>query len=263
MRYAIETRNLRISYGKKEVIMGVNFKIPEKVVFALMGPSGCGKSTLLRSFNRLLDLNKDANVSGQVLVFGRNIYSDNVDVMEIRRQVGMVFQYPNPFPHLSIYENIAIGLRLNKMVQTKEELDSRVKWALEKASLLEEVEDRLDDFPSSLSGGQKQRLVIARVLAMKPKILLLDEPTANVDPVGTKNIENLLFELKKEYTIVLVTHEPAQASRISDFVGFIYLGELVESGPTARIFENPQHELTDRYVRGILSIGDKNGRNTN
>jgi len=251
--YAIETRNLKIAYGKKEVIKGVNFKIPEKIVFALMGPSGCGKSTLLRSFNRLLDLNKDARVSGEALLFGQNIYGENVDVMSVRREIGMVFQYPNPFPHLTIYENIAIGLRLNKIVQGREELDSRIKWALEKASLLDEVEDRLDDYPSALSGGQKQRLVIARVLAMKPKVLLLDEPTANVDPVGTKNIENLLMELKKEYTIVLVTHEPAQASRISDYVGFLYLGELVESGPTARIFENPKHELTDRYVRGILA----------
>ena len=251
--YAIETENLRISYGDLEVIKGVSLKIPEGTIFALMGPSGCGKSTMLRAFNRLLDLNREAKVKGRVLLFGKDIYGDGVEPESVRREVGMVFQYPNPFPHLSIYENVAIGLRLNKMLSTREEIDARVRWALEKASLLEEVENRLNDYPSSLSGGQRQRLVIARALAMQPKVLLMDEPTANVDPVGTRNIENLLIELKKDYTIVLVTHEPSQASRISDYVGFLYLGKLIEYGKTERIFENPHHELTDRYVRGILA----------
>lgn len=251
--YAIETEKLRISYGDLEVIKGVSLKIPEGTIFALMGPSGCGKSTMLRAFNRLLDLNREAKVKGRVLLFGKDIYGDGVEPESVRREVGMVFQYPNPFPHLSIYENVAIGLRLNKMLSTREEIDARVRWALEKASLLEEVENRLNDYPSSLSGGQRQRLVIARALAMQPKVLLMDEPTANVDPVGTRNIENLLIELKKDYTIVLVTHEPSQASRISDYVGFLYLGKLIEYGKTERIFENPQHELTDRYVRGILA----------
>ncbi|MCD6331548.1 MAG: phosphate ABC transporter ATP-binding protein [Thermoplasmata archaeon] len=251
-RYAIETENLKIYYGENEVIKGINLKIPQNTVFALMGPSGCGKSTLLRAFNRLLELNKDARVEGKVMIFGKNIYADDVNPMEVRKEVGMVFQYPNPFPHLTIYDNVAIGLKLNCLVRNKKEMDERVRWALEKASLWNEVKDRLEDYPSNLSGGQKQRLVIARALALKPKILLMDEPTANIDPMGTKNIENLLFELKKDYTIVLVTHEPAQAARVSDYVGFLYLGKLVEVGATKDIFEKPKHELTEKYVTGVL-----------
>ena len=250
--YAIETKDLKIYYGKKEVIKGINLRIPKNTIFAIMGPSGCGKSTLLRSFNRLLELNMDAKIEGEVLIFGKNIYGEDVDPISIRRKVGMVFQYPNPFPHLTIYDNIAIGLKLNNLVKSKEVMDKRVRWALEKASLWDEVKDRLYEYPASLSGGQKQRLVIARALALKPKILLMDEPTANIDPVGTKNIEKLLFELKKDYTIVLVTHEPAQAARTSDFVGFLYLGKLIEVGPTKYIFEKPKNELTEKYLTGSL-----------
>jgi len=250
--YAIETKDLKIYYGKKKVIKGINLRIPKNTIFAIMGPSGCGKSTLLRSFNRLLELNKDAKIEGEVLIFGKNIYGENVDPISIRREVGMVFQYPNPFPHLTIYDNIAIGLKLNNLVKSKEEMDKRVRWALEKASLWDEVKDRLHEYPASLSGGQKQRLVIARALALKPKILLMDEPTANIDPVGTKNIEKLLFELKKDYTIVLVTHEPAQAARTSDYVAFLYLGKLIEVGPTKYIFEKPKNELTEKYLTGSL-----------
>jgi len=250
--YAIETKDLKIYYGKKEVIKGINLRIPKNTIFTIMGPSGCGKSTLLRSFNRLLELNMDAKIEGEVLIFGKNIYGEDVDPISIRRKVGMVFQYPNPFPHLTIYDNIAIGLKLNNLVKSKEEMDKRVRWALEKASLWDEVKDRLYEYPASLSGGQKQRLVIARALALKPKILLMDEPTANIDPVGTKNIEKLLFELKKDYTIVLVTHEPAQAARTSDFVGFLYLGKLIEVGPTKYIFEKPKNELTEKYLTGSL-----------
>jgi len=250
--YAIETKDLKIYYGKKEVIKGINLRIPKNTIFAIMGPSGCGKSTLLRSFNRLLELNMDAKIEGEVLIFGKNIYGEDVDPISIRRKVGMVFQYPNPFPHLTVYDNIAIGLKLNNLVKSKEEMDKRVRWALEKASLWDEVKDRLYEYPASLSGGQKQRLVIARALALKPKILLMDEPTANIDPVGTKNIEKLLFELKKDYTIVLVTHEPAQAARTSDFVGFLYLGKLIEVGPTKYIFEKPKNELTEKYLTGSL-----------
>ncbi|RLF47141.1 MAG: phosphate ABC transporter ATP-binding protein, partial [Thermoplasmata archaeon] len=213
---AIETKNLKISYGDNEVIKGVDLKVLKNVVFALMGPSGCGKSTMLRAFNRLLELNKDAVVEGEVLLFGENIYSPDIDPIEVRRDVGMVFQYPNPFPHLTIYDNVAIGLKLNKLAKNKRELDERVRWALEKAALWDEVKDRMGDYPSDLSGGQKQRLVVARALAMKPKVLLMDEPTANIDPVGTKKIEELLFELKEDYTIILVTHSPAQAARVSD-----------------------------------------------
>ncbi|MPW38780.1 phosphate ABC transporter ATP-binding protein [Thermococcus sp. 101 C5] len=252
MRFAIETVNLHIYYGSNHVIKGVNLQIPEKGVFALMGPSGCGKSTMLRTFNRLIELNEEARIEGEVKLFGKNIYSSDVDPIEVRKQVGMVFQYPNPFPHLTIYDNVAIGLKLNRLVSSKEEMDKRVEWALKKAALWDEVKDRLKDYPSSLSGGQRQRLVIARALAMKPKILLMDEPTANIDPVGTSKIEELLFELRKDYTIVLVTHSPAQAARISNYVGFLYLGELIEVGPTRKVFENPEHELTEQYVTGVL-----------
>jgi len=249
---ALETKDLKVYYGNNMVIKGVNLKVPKNVIFALMGPSGCGKSTMLRTFNRLLELNSEARVEGEVRIFGKNIYAPDVDPIKVRREVGMVFQYPNPFPHLTIYDNVAIGLKLNRLVRSKEELDKRVEWALKKAALWDEVKDRLGDYPSNLSGGQRQRLVIARTLAMKSKILLMDEPTANIDPVGTKKIEELLFELKKEYTIILVTHSPAQAARVSDYVAFLYLGELIEVGPTRKVFENPEHELTEQYVTGAL-----------
>ncbi|GAB6100795.1 phosphate ABC transporter ATP-binding protein [Thermococcus atlanticus] len=249
---AIETVRLKIWYGDNMVIKGINLKIPKNVVFALMGPSGCGKSTLLRAFNRLLELRDNTRVEGEVRLFGKNIYREDADPIEIRKDVGMVFQYPNPFPHLTIYDNVAIGVKLNGLVKNREELDKRVEWALKKAALWDEVKDRLRDYPANLSGGQRQRLVIARALAMKPKVLLMDEPTANVDPVGTKKIEELLFELKQDYTIVLVTHSPAQAARISDHVAFLYLGEIIEMGPTRKVFENPEHELTEKYVTGAL-----------
>jgi len=252
VNFAIETVDLNVYYGKNHVIKDVNLQIPEKGIFALMGPSGCGKSTMLRTFNRILELKEDTRVEGEVRLFGKNVYSPEVDPIEVRRQVGMVFQYPNPFPHMTIYENVAIGLKLNGLVKSKEDLDERVEWALKKAALWDEVKDRLNDYPRNLSGGQKQRLVIARALAMKPKILLMDEPTANIDPVGTAKIEELLLELKEDYTIVLVTHLPAQAARASDYVGFLYLGELIEAGPTRKVFESPEHELTEKYITGAL-----------
>lgn len=251
-KHAIETKNLNIFYGDNHVIKNVNIKIPEKSVFALMGPSGCGKSTLLRAFNRILELNRAAKIRGEIMIFGKNIYAPGVDPVEIRREVGMVFQYPNPFPHLSIYDNVAIGLKVNHLVNSRKELDERVKWALKKAALWDEVKDRLKDYPSELSGGQKQRLVIARALAVKPKILLMDEPTANIDPIGVRKIEDLIFELKKDYTIVVVTHSPPQAARISDYVGFLYLGKLIEVGETKRIFGSPESELTEKYLTGEL-----------
>ncbi|ASJ09806.1 phosphate ABC transporter ATP-binding protein [Thermococcus sp. P6] len=249
---AVETRDLHVYYGENHVIKGVSLEIPEKCIFALMGPSGCGKSTFLRTLNRIIELREEARVEGEVRIYGKNIYSPDVDPIEIRKNVGMVFQEPNPFPHLTIYENVALGVKLNKLVSSKEELDKRVEWALKKASLWGEVKDRLRDYPSNLSGGQRQRLVIARALAMKPKIILMDEPTANIDPVGTAKVEELLFELKKDYTIILVTHSPHQAARVSDYVGFLYLGELIETGPTKKVFENPEHELTEKYVTGVL-----------
>jgi phosphate transport system ATP-binding protein len=249
---AVETKNLHVYYGNNHVIKDVSLEIPEKRVFALMGPSGCGKSTFLRTLNRIIELREEAKVEGEVRIYGKNIYSKDVDPIEIRKNVGMVFQEPNPFPHLTIYDNVALGVKLNKLVSSKEELDKRVEWALKKASLWDEVKDRLGDYPSNLSGGQRQRLVIARALAMKPRIILMDEPTANIDPVGTARVEELLFELKKDYTIILVTHSPHQAARVSDYVGFLYLGELIETGPTKKVFENPEHELTEKYVTGVL-----------
>ena len=247
---AIETVNLHIYYGDNHIIKGINLEIPEKVVFAIMGPSGCGKSTLLRAFNRLLELNENARIEGDIKVFGKSIFS--MDPIKVRRMVGMVFQIPNPFPHMSIYDNVAIGLKLNKLVKSKEELDKRVKWALKKAALWDEVKDRLDDPASSLSGGQQQRLCIARAIALKPKVLLMDEPTANLDPISTRKIEELIYELKKELTIVIVTHSPAQAARVSDYVSFLYLGRVIEVGRTAEVFENPKEKLTEEYLTGRM-----------
>ena len=249
-RPAIKTENLHIYYGKHHVIKGVNLTIPEKVVFAIMGPSGCGKSTMLRAFNRLLELNENARVEGNIKVFGKSIYKMNP--IEVRRTVGMVFQHPNPFPHMSIYDNVAIGLKLNKLVKSKKELNEIVEWALKKAALWDEVKDKLNKPASALSGGQQQRLCIARVVAMKPKVMLMDEPTSNLDPISTKKIEELIYELKDELTIVIVTHSPAQAARVSDYVAFLYLGELVEVGSTIDIFENPKKKLTEEYLTGRM-----------
>ena len=245
---AIETVNLSIYYGQNCAIKNVSLKIPEKVVFAIMGPSGCGKSTLLRSFNRLLELNPNARVEGDVRLYGRSVYDMNS--IEVRRKIGMVFQHPNPFPHMSIFDNAALGLKLNGLVKSKKELHEIVEWALKRAALWDEVKDRLHEPASALSGGQQQRLCIARVLAMKPKVLLMDEPTANLDPVAAEKIEDLIYELKKEYTIVIVTHSPSQAARVSNYVAFLYLGELVEVGKTERVFEKPESELTERYLTG-------------
>ena len=245
---AIETVNLSISYGQNCVIKNVNLRIPEKVAFAIMGPSGCGKSTLLRSFDRLLELNPNARVEGDVRLYGRSVYDMNS--IEVRRKIGMVFQHPNPFPHMSIFDNAALGLKLNGLVKSKKELHEIVEWALKRAALWDEVKDRLHEPASALSGGQQQRLCIARVLAMKPKVLLMDEPTANLDPVAAEKIEDLIYELKKEYTIVIVTHSPSQAARVSNYVAFLYLGELVEVGKTERVFEKPESELTERYLTG-------------
>ncbi|MET1123658.1 MAG: phosphate ABC transporter ATP-binding protein [Archaeoglobaceae archaeon] len=248
MRTAIETVNLNIYYGRNHVVKNVNLKIPEKVVFAIMGPSGCGKSTLLRSFNRLLELNPNARVEGDVRLYGRSIYDMNP--IEVRRKIGMVFQHPNPFPHMSVFDNVALGLKLNGLVKSKRELQEIVEWALRKAALWDEVKDRVHEPASALSGGQQQRLCIARALAMKPEVLLMDEPTASLDPVATEKIEELIYELKEEYTIVIVTHSPAQAARMSDYVAFLYLGELIEVGKTEKIFERPESELTERYLTG-------------
>ncbi len=248
--YAISTEKLNIYYGDHHVIKDVSLNIPEKVVFAIMGPSGCGKSTMLRAFNRLLELNEKAKVKGDIKVFGKSIYKMNP--IKVRRIVGMVFQHPNPFPHMSIRDNVALGLKLNKLVKSKKEINERVEWALKKAALWEEVKNKLDEPASALSGGQQQRLCIARVVAMKPKVILMDEPTSNLDPISTKKIEELIDELKREVTIVIVTHSPAQAARVSDYVAFLYLGKLIEVGSTVDMFENPKEKLTEEYLTGRM-----------
>jgi phosphate transport system ATP-binding protein len=252
MSWAIEVQNLNVWYGDKHIIKNVSFRVPKNVIFAIMGPSGCGKSTLLRAMNRLLDLNPHARVEGQVKINGINVYGDNVDVTWVRRQFGMVFQIPNPFPHLSIYENVALGPKLNGLVKDKSQLDELVKQALQKAYLWDEVKNDLRKPASMLSGGQQQRLCIARALALKPRIILMDEPTANLDPVASSKIEELLLELKEDYTIIIVTHNPQQAARVSDYVAFLYMGELIEIGETSTVFTRPSNILTEKYVLGRM-----------
>lgn len=247
---AMKTKNLKVWYNNNEVLKGIDLDIPEKVCFAIMGPSGCGKSTFLRTLNRIIELNENARVKGDVMLFNKSVFK--MDVVDVRRQIGMVFQIPNPFPHMSIYDNVALGVRYNRLVKSKKELDRLVKWALKKSALWEEVMDRLKEKASSLSGGQMQRLCIARALAMKPRVILMDEPTANLDPVSANKIEELIDELRKELTIVVVTHSPAQASRVSDYVAFLYMGKLIEVGKTEEVFEKPKNELTEKYLTGRM-----------
>lgn len=252
--YAIETENLNVYYNRFKILNSINLKVPRKTVFAIMGPSGSGKSTLLRTLNKLITLNEEAQVNGVVRIFGKNIYDPEISIIEVSRLVGMVFQTPNPFPHLSIYDNVILGPKLNRLTNGKEELSRLVKWALEKAGLWSEVKDRLKDSPSNLSIGQQQRLCIARALAMKPKILLMDEPTSNLDPKNVEKIEKLILELKKDMTIVLVTHDPAQAYRISDHIAFILSGRLIESGPTRNVLENPVKKPVKDFINKVCLI---------
>ncbi|MCU7788889.1 ATP-binding cassette domain-containing protein [Pyrobaculum sp. 3827-6] len=246
----IEIRDLWLSFGKVAVLQGVNLSVAERKITALMGPSGSGKSTILRVLNRLIELIPEAVVKGDVYLDGRSIFS--MDVVELRKRVQMIFQIPNPIPNLSIFENVALGLKLNKLVRNRSELYSRVKTALERAQLWEEVKDRLSSPAGKLSGGQQQRLCVARALAFEPEVLLADEPTANLDPENTARLEELFLDLKKDVTIILVTHFPGQAARISDYVAFLYKGRIVETGPTKEVFTNPKHELTEKYVTGKL-----------
>ncbi len=245
----LESKNLSVRYGSKYAIKDVNIKIPRNSVTAIIGPSGCGKSTLIRCFNRMNDL-LDANVEGQVLLNGVDIYSTD-NVVEVRRLVGMVFQKPNPFP-MSIYENVAFGLKINGF---KGNISEQVEWALREAALWEEVKDRLRDNAYSLSGGQQQRLCIARALAVKPEVLLMDEPTASLDPIASAKIEQLITRLKDKLTIVIITHNIQQAARISDYVGVMMVddnltGRLIEFGPTRDVFENPKSKITEDYISG-------------
>lgn len=252
VEYAVEVIDLHVWLGGRHILQGVTFRCPERTVTAIMGPSGTGKSTVLRAINRLLDLNPGAKVKGKVKIFGVDVYS--VEPYIVRRQVGMVFQEPNPFPHISIYDNVALGPKLHGIVRSKKELDELVKWALEKAMLWDEVKDRLHDLPTKLSGGQRQRLSLARALALKPRILLLDEPTANIDPVNAMKIEEAIKSIVREegITVILVTHMPAQAVRISDFIVFMYKGKVVEQGPTRDVALHPESELTEKFMRGEL-----------
>jgi len=250
--YIIIINNLRVRIGGREILKGVNIRIPRNCVFTIMGPSGSGKSTLLRSVNRLLDLYDDVEVSGDVIVDGVNVYDPKTDPIYVRRLVGMVFQIPNPLPHLTIYENVALGPKMNGLAKNRRELDELVRWALEKAYLWDEVKDRLHTLAIKLSGGQQQRLCIARALAMKPKVILMDEPTSNLDPVATSKIEELVIELKEYLTVVLVTHNPFQASRVSDYVAFMYDGAILEVGSVDEIFTKPKNKYTEMYVTGRM-----------
>jgi phosphate transport system ATP-binding protein len=243
---ALEAREVSVFYGRQEAVKKVSMVIPANRVVALIGPSGCGKSTLLRCFNRMNDLIVGARVTGAVQFQGKNLYDPDVDPTEVRRRIGMVFQKANPFPK-SIYDNAAFGPRLNGY---DGDLDALVRASLTQAALWDEVHDRLRDSAYALSGGQQQRLCIARALAVKPEVVLMDEPASALDPIATQRIEELIYELKKDYTIVIVTHNMQQAARVSDYTAFLYMGDLVEYGPTEAIFTAPREERTEAYVTG-------------
>ena len=246
---ALNVKNLSVFFGKNHAVKNVSLDIAACAVTAIIGPSGCGKSTFLRALNRMHDLNPDARMEGDVRLFGDDIYSKNVEPVVVRRRIGMVFQKSNPFPTMSISENVTVGLRLNG-VRNRALLAERTEQSLRQAALWDEVKDRLNAPAISLSGGQQQRLCIARALAVKPEVLLMDEPASALDPIATSRIEDLILELKKEFTIVIVTHNMQQAARVSDHTAFFYIGELVEFGPTSKIFTSPAQKRTEDYVTG-------------
>jgi len=247
-KHIFEIKDFSIYYGNFMAVKKVNLNIEAHKITAIIGPSGCGKSTLLRSLNRMNDLITSSWVDGQVLFKGIDIYQKDTDVIELRKRVGMVFQKPNPFPS-SVYENVAYGPQL-RGIKKKSQLDEIVENALMRADLWKEVRDKLHESGLSLSGGQMQRLCISRSLAQEPEVLLFDEPTSALDPISTANIENLLQELQKTVTIVIVTHNMQQAARVSDYTAFMYLGEMVEFGETDKLFVNPQNKLTEEYITG-------------
>ena len=244
----IEVKDLSLYYGEKKALKEISMQIPANKVTALIGPSGCGKSTFLRCINRMNDLIPDVKITGNLLVEGIDIYDDDVDVVNIRKKIGMVFQKSNPFPK-SIYENIAYGPRING-VKDKTELDEIVENSLRKAAIWDEIKDRLGDSALGLSGGQQQRLCIARTLAVSPDIILMDEPASALDPISTSKIEELVHELKEQYTIIIVTHNMQQAARTSDYTAFFYMGELIEMGKTNTIFTKPEKKQTEDYITG-------------
>jgi phosphate transport system ATP-binding protein len=245
----IGVSNLSFYYGSKRALEDISIELRSNVVTAFIGPSGCGKSTFLRTFNRMNDVIPGTKVEGRIEFAGRDIYGANIDVVELRRHVGMVFQKSNPFPK-SIFDNVAYGLRINGMVQSRGQLSDDVEKSLRGAALWDEVKDRLHDSALALSGGQQQRLCIARALAIEPEVVLMDEPASALDPIATQRIEELIYQLKRDYTIVIVTHNMQQAARVSDTTAFFWLGRLIEVGPTATLFTSPREKLTEDYVTG-------------
>ncbi|GAB4566676.1 MAG: phosphate ABC transporter ATP-binding protein PstB [Anaerolineae bacterium] len=245
----IVVEHLNFYYGKKQALLDISIRIKERQITALIGPSGCGKSTFLRCLNRMNDTIPGTRVEGHILLDGRDIYAPDMDVVNLRRRVGMVFQRPNPFPQ-SIYDNVAFGPRILGLARTRDELDAIVEESLRGAALWDEVKDHLRDDALSLSLGQQQRLCIARVIAVKPEVILMDEPCSALDPIATLKVEDLMQELKADYSIVIVTHNMQQAARVSDWTGFFWMGELVEFGPTEEIFTHPQQKLTEEYITG-------------
>jgi len=245
----MQSVDLSAWFGAKQALKGINISVRGNMVTAVIGPSGCGKSTLIRCFNRMHELTPDARMTGEVLLDEKNIYDEDVDPVQIRRRVGMVFQKPNPFPTMSIYDNVAAGLKLTG-AKRGQNLDEIVKRSLEQATLWDEVKDDLKKPGTSISGGQQQRLCIARAIALQPEVILMDEPCSALDPIATAKIEELIVDLKNQYTVVIVTHNMQQAARVSDFTAFMYLGQLVEFGETEGVFENPKNELTEKYITG-------------
>jgi len=248
-KHKVSIENVNGWYGKKRALKDINLKVKEKTVTAFIGPSGCGKTTLLRCLNRMHEMTPGAHADGRVIVDGADIYDKSIDPVIIRRRIGMVFQKPNPFPTMSIFENVSAGLRLNG-ISNKTIIREIVEESLKNAALWDEVKNELEQPGMSLSGGQQQRLCIARALAMQPEVLLMDEPTSSLDPIGSSKIEELLRSLKDNVTIIIVTHNMQQAARVSDFTAFMYLGDLIEYGSTNQIFMNPEKELTERYISG-------------
>ena len=248
-RYKVSIQNLNAWFGTKQAIKNINLDIKENTATAIIGPSGCGKTTLIRCLNRMHEMTSGATTRGHVFLDNVDIYDKKVDSVVIKRRIGMVFQKPNPFPTMSTYDNVAAGLKLNG-IKDKKIINEVVRESLEAAALWSEVKNELEKPGVSLSGGQQQRLCIARALAMQPEVLLMDEPTSALDPIATSKIEELIHELKRDLTIIIVTHNMQQAARIADHTAFMYLGELIEYGPTKQIFENPRNELTERYISG-------------
>ena len=245
----MQIKNLNFYYGTHQVLKNINLIIKSNAVTAIIGPSGCGKSTFIRTLNRMNDIISGTKIEGDILFNHKNIYAEDIDVVEIRRKIGMVFQRPNPFPK-SIFENVAYGLKINGLIKNKDELRERVKVSLQAAALWGEVKDRLNISALDLSGGQQQRLCIARALAIKPEIILFDEPCSALDPIATAKIEELIQKLKEKYTIVIVTHNMQQAARVSDLTAFLMLGELIEFDKTEKIFTNPGQKITEDYITG-------------